>query len=91
MEALEDASRKKEVWWQEIRRKIQVSLKLDMQKVDELWELLSDLQDFFTWNKGELECYLIGEYSIDTQGFPPCHITSNRFSRWEEGEVKGTD
>jgi len=43
MEALEDASRKKEVWWQEIRRKIQVSLKLDMQKVDELWELLSDL------------------------------------------------
>jgi len=42
-EAPEDASRKEEVRWQEIRRKIQVSPKLDMQKVDELWELLSDL------------------------------------------------
>jgi len=41
MEVLEDASRKEEIWWQKIRRKIQVSPKLDMQKVDESWELLS--------------------------------------------------
>lgn len=43
MEAHEDASRKEEIWWQEIRREFQVSPKLDMQKVDESWELLSDL------------------------------------------------
>jgi len=30
MEAHEDASRKEEIWWQEIRREFQVSPKLDM-------------------------------------------------------------
>jgi hypothetical protein len=52
METLEDASKQKEVWWLGIRRKIQVSLKMDMQKVDELWELLRGFNDVFAWNKG---------------------------------------
>jgi hypothetical protein len=38
---------------------------MDMQKVNELWELLKGFYDVFAWNKGKLGCYLIGEYSID--------------------------
>jgi hypothetical protein len=38
---------------------------MDMQKVDELWELLKGFYYGFAWNKGELGCCLIGKYSID--------------------------
>jgi hypothetical protein len=43
--------------------------------------------DVFTWHKRELECCLIGEHDIDTQGLPPCHITLNKLSFWEEAKV----
>jgi len=54
---------------------------MDMQKVDELWELLRGFYDVFAWNKGELGCRLIGEYSINMQGFFPCHIIPNHLSK----------
>jgi len=62
---------------------------MDMQKVFELWELLKGFHDVFAWNKGELGCYLIGEYSIDMQGFFPCQIIPNHLSKiGKKGRLK---
>jgi hypothetical protein len=30
---------------------------------------------------------MVGEREIDTQGLPPCHISPNKLSFWEEVEV----
>jgi hypothetical protein len=49
--------------------------------------LLEEFQELFTWQKRELGQCLIGEHSIGTQGLPPCHITLERLSYWEEVEV----
>ncbi len=50
--------------------------------------MLGNYQDVFTWNKGEFGYCIVGEHSIDTQGFPPCRVSPGRLSFWEETEVK---
>jgi hypothetical protein len=63
-----------------------------LQKVDELWELLRGFYDVFAWNKGEHGSCLIEEYSIDMQGFFPCHIIPNDFSKiGKMGRLKKTN
>jgi hypothetical protein len=49
--------------------------------------VLESYVDVFAWHKGELECCLIREHDIDTQGLPPCHTTPNKLSYWEEAKV----
>jgi hypothetical protein len=39
-----------------------------------MWKVLESYKDVFTWNKGELDCYTIGEHVLDTKGFPPCKV-----------------
>ncbi len=50
--------------------------------------MLECYQNVFTWNKGELGYYTIGEHVVDTQGFPPCKVSLGRLSYWEEVKVK---
>ncbi len=74
--------------WEEISQKIRIDHNLGEEKKQQLWKVLGNYQDVFTWNKGELGCYTVGEHSIDTQGFPPCRVSPGRLSFWEEAEVK---
>jgi len=74
--------------WEEISQRIRIDHNLDEEKKQQLWEMLGNYQDVFTWNKGELGCCTIGEHSIDTQGFPPCKVSPSRLLSWEEVEVK---
>jgi hypothetical protein len=74
--------------WAEIKSKIRVDLDIRSNKTKQLWELLDQFIDVFTWHKRELSYCIIGEHVVDTQGFPPCCITPNRLSFWEEAEVK---
>jgi hypothetical protein len=59
-----------------------------MEKTQRLWHLLEHFQDVFSWNKGELRRYTIGEHGIDTQGFPPYKVFPSILSFWEDAEVK---
>ncbi len=61
---------------------------MDLVKVNHLYKLFHQFFDVFVWHKGELGCCKIREHIVDTQGFPPCHITLSRLSFWEEVEVK---
>jgi hypothetical protein len=61
--------------WEEISKKIQIDHNLEEEKKHQLWEVLDNYQDVFTWNKGELGCCNVGEHSIDTQGFPPYRVS----------------
>jgi hypothetical protein len=74
--------------WNDICQKIRIDPGLDELKRALLWKVLEGYQDVFAWNKGELGCCTVGEYSIDTQGFVPCRATLGRLSYWEEVEVK---
>ncbi len=74
--------------WEDICQKLCVDQNLDEQKGQLLWRMLGRYQDVFAWNKGELGCCIVGEHSIDTQGFPPCRVPPGRLSHWEEAEVK---
>jgi hypothetical protein len=73
--------------WDEIQSRIKFDQAFSENQVEELWTLLQDFKEVFTWHKRELGCYTIGEHVIDTQGFPPCHTTLGRLSYWEEVEV----
>jgi len=77
-----------EVRWKEICERIKVDADLDEDGQRQLWATLGGYKDVFAWNKGELGYCTIGEHSIDTQGFPPCHASPGRLSFWEEAEVK---
>jgi hypothetical protein len=74
--------------WEEICQRIRIDQNLDAKKGQQLWGVLERYQDVFAWNKGELGCCIVGEHSIDTQGFPPCKVAPGRLSYWEEAEVK---
>jgi len=80
--------RKSSERWEDISQKLRIDQGLDELKRPVLWRLLNRYQDVFAWNKGELGCCTVGEYSIDTQGFPPCRVAPGRLSFWEETEVK---
>jgi predicted metal-binding protein len=62
-------------------------LSLHKKKAKELWQVLENYANVFALNKRELECCLIKEHAIYTQGFPLCHISPNRPSFWEKVEV----
>jgi hypothetical protein len=66
--------------WAEISQKIRVDQNLDQTKGQELWGVLEHYQDVFAWNKRELGCCIIGEHSIDMQGYPPCRVSPGRLS-----------
>jgi hypothetical protein len=66
--------------WDEIQSRIKLDQALSENQVGELWTLLEDFKDVFTWHKGELGCYTIGEHAFHTQGFPPCRTTPGRLS-----------
>jgi hypothetical protein len=70
--------------WEEISQKIRIDHNLGEEEKQQLWKVLGNYQDVFTWNKGELGCCTIGEHFIDTQGFPPCRVSPGRLSFWEE-------
>jgi hypothetical protein len=74
--------------WKDICQKLRIDQDLDELKRPLLWKLLERYQDVFAWNKRELGCCIVGEHSIDTQGFPPCRIAPGRLSYWEEAEMK---
>jgi hypothetical protein len=73
--------------WGEICQKIRIDQHLEKGMAEQLWSILERYQDVFAWNKGELGCCIIGEHTIDTQGYPPCRVTPGRLSYWEEAEV----
>jgi len=79
---------KEDTQWGEICQKIRIDPHLEKGMERQLWSVLEQYQDVFTWNKGELGCCTIGEHLIDTQGFPPCKVAPGRLSYWEEAEVK---
>jgi hypothetical protein len=74
--------------WEEISQKIRIDHNLGEEKKQQLWKVLDNYQDIFTWNKGELGCCTVREHSIDMQGFPPCRVSPGRLSFWAEAEVK---
>ncbi len=74
--------------WKGICQKLRIDPGLDELKRPLLWKVLERYQHVFAWNKGELGCCMVGEHSIDTQGFVPCKATPGRLSYWEEAEVK---
>jgi hypothetical protein len=83
-----DDNRKANSRWGEICQKMRIDQDLNEEKGQQLWRVLERYQDVFAWNKGELGGCIIGEHSIDTQGFPPCKVALGQLSYWEEAEVK---
>jgi hypothetical protein len=51
--------------WEEIRKLIKVALELDVELMKGLQVLLEDYVNIFAWNKGEPDCCIIGEHTID--------------------------
>ncbi len=74
--------------WREICQRIRIDTSLEEEKQKQLWRVLEQYQDVFSWNKGELGCCTIREHFVDMQGFPPCKASPGRLSYWEEVEVK---
>ncbi len=74
--------------WREIYQRIRIDTSLEEEKRKQLWRVLEQYQNIFTWNKGELGCCTIEEHFVDMQGFPPCKASLGRLSYWEEAEVK---
>jgi hypothetical protein len=66
--------------WIEIKYKIQLGSSLKEEQTREIWYILEELQDIFTWHKGELGHCTIGEHVIDTRRLPPCLMTLGRLS-----------
>jgi len=73
--------------WENIKKMIKIDPELTSKKAKELWQVLENDVDVFALNKRELECYLVKEHAINTQGLPLCHISPNRPSFWEKVEV----
>jgi hypothetical protein len=48
--------------WAKIKSKIRVDPNLGQEKVGQLWSLLDQFPNIFTWNKGELGCYKYDEH-----------------------------
>jgi hypothetical protein len=67
---------------------IKVNPNLDQDKTSQLWELLDQFLDVFTWHRGKLGCCKFGERVVDNQGFLPCKTMPRRLSFWEEAKVK---
>jgi hypothetical protein len=74
--------------WKDICQKLRIDPGLDELKRPLMWKVLERYQDVFAWNKGELGCCMVGEHSINTQGFVPCRTTPGPLSYWEEAKVK---
>jgi len=51
--------------WVEIKGKIKVNPDLDQDKTSQLWELLDQFLEVFTWHKGKLGCCKFGERVAD--------------------------
>jgi hypothetical protein len=66
---------------------MQFNLGLTYLQNRELFDLLQEFQDVFTWHKGDLGTCNLGKHSIDTQGFLPCRMILGNLSFWEEVEV----
>ncbi len=74
-------------WWTQIKNKIKLDKSLNEEQQKQLWDLLEEFQEVFTWHKGELGQCSIGEHFIDTQGLPPYRMIPGWLSYWEEAEV----
>ncbi len=73
--------------WTQMKNMIRLNESLNEEQQNQLWDLLEEFQEMFTWHKGELgQCY-VREHSIDTQGLPPCCMTPGWLSYWEEAKV----
>lgn len=56
----------------EICSKIKVSPKFIQLQ---LWDILGEFEDIYTWHKGELGIRALGKHSIDADGLPSCRMT----------------
>jgi hypothetical protein len=73
--------------WTQVKNRIRLDESLNEKQQKQLWDLLKEFQEVFTWHKGKLgQCY-VGEHTIDTQGLPLCRMTPGRLSFWEEVEI----
>jgi hypothetical protein len=51
--------------WDDIKNKVKVDPKLNLQKFKDLWQMFEQFVNVFVWNKLELGCCSMGEYYID--------------------------
>jgi hypothetical protein len=60
---------------------------LNEKQQKQLWDLLEEFQEVFSWHKRELGQCSVGKHFIDTQGLPPQYMTLGRLFYWEETKV----